>query len=152
MYGDDASYGPVFDGQPVYHWDALDPFSPNYHQSRPWVSAQNDPTTYYETAVASNQSIAISAGGEKTTMKFGYTRSDEKGVLPNSSLDKNMFNFSASSELVKKLTITASANYSRIVGVGRFEQDITDTIQIKRSDNGGKQRQYEETKRRLLQK
>jgi len=120
VYGDDASYGPVFDGQPVYHWDALDPFSPNYHKSRPWVAAENDPTTYYETAVASNQSIAISAGGDKTTMKFGYTRSDEKGVLPNSTLDKNMFNFSASSELVKKLTITASANYSRIVGVGRF--------------------------------
>ena len=89
VYGDDASYGPVFDGQPVYHWDALDPFSPNYHKSRPWVAAENDPTTYYETAVASNQSIAISAGGNKTTFKFGYTRSDEKGVLPNSTLDKN---------------------------------------------------------------
>lgn len=120
VYGDDASYGPVFDGQQVYHWDALDPASPNYQRSRPWVAAANDPSTFYETALTSNQSVSISAGGDKTTYKFGYTRIDEKGVLPNSELDKNMFNFTASSEIVKKLTITASANYTRIDGLGRY--------------------------------
>lgn len=120
VYGDDASYGPIFDGQPVYQWDALDPFSPNYHKSTPWVGAKNDPSTFYETSVANNTSINISAGGEKTTFRFGYTRNDETGVLPNSELDKNLFNFSASSELMKKLTVTASANYSRIVGTGRY--------------------------------
>jgi len=120
VYGDDASYGPIFDGQMVYHWDALDPFSPNYHKAKPWVAAENDPTTFYETAVTSNQSISLAAGGDKTTFRFGYTRSDEKGVLPNSTLDKNQFNFQASSELAKKLTVTASANYSRIVGIGRY--------------------------------
>ncbi len=120
VYGDDASYGPRFDGQPVYNWDALDPFSPNYRKATPWQAAANDPTSFYETALTSNQSVLISAGGDKTTYKFGYTRIDEQGVLPNSELDKNMFNFSASSEIVKKLTITASANYSRIDGLGRY--------------------------------
>jgi TonB-linked SusC/RagA family outer membrane protein len=120
VFGDDASFGPKFDGQMVYHWDALDPFSPNYHKAKPWVAAKNDPSTFYETSVTSNQSIGISAGGDKTTYKFAYTRSDEKGVLPNSSLDKNMFNFSASSELTSKLTISTSANYTRIVGKGRY--------------------------------
>lgn len=120
LFSHDASYGPIFDGQPVYQWDALDPFSPNYHKARPWVAAKNDPTTFYETALASNQSISISAGGDKTIYKFGYTRSDEKGVLPNSELDKDLFNFSASTELTKKLTVTASANYSRIKGMGRY--------------------------------
>lgn len=120
VFGDDASYGPKFDGQMVYHWDALDPFSPNYHKAKPWVAAKNDPSTFYETALSSNQSIGISAGGDKTTFKFTYTRSNEQGVLPNSSLDKDMFNFSSSSNLTKKLTVTASANYSRIAGMGRY--------------------------------
>lgn len=121
VYGDDASYGPKFDGQSVYHWDALDPASPYYRESRPWVAAANDPSnSYYETAVTSNQSVSISAGGEKTTYKLGYTRVDEKGVLPNSTLDRNMLNFTASTELIKKMTLTASANYTRIDGVGRY--------------------------------
>jgi TonB-linked SusC/RagA family outer membrane protein len=120
VFGDDASYGPKFDGQLVYHWDALDPFSPYYHKAKPWVAAKNDPSTFFERAVTSNQSVSITAGGANTTYKFGYTRSDEKGVLPNSTLDKNLFNFSASSELTKKLTVSASANYSRIAGIGRY--------------------------------
>lgn len=120
LYSHDASYGPIFDGQPIYQWDALDPFDPDYHKARPWVAAKNDPSTYYETAVANNTSINISAGGDKTTFRFGYTRNDETGVLPNSELDKNLFNFNASSELTKKLTVTASANYSRITGMGRY--------------------------------
>lgn len=119
-FGDDASYGPKFDGQMIYQWDARDPFSPNYQHARPWVAAKNDPSTFYETAVNSNQSIMISAGGDKTTFKFGYTRSDENGVLPNSSLDKDLFNFTSTSELSKKLTVSASANYSKIVGMGRY--------------------------------
>ena len=121
VFGDDASYGPKFDGQMVYQWDALDPASPNYRQARPWVAAANDPAnSYYETAVTSNQSVAISAGGDKTTYKVGYTRVDEKGVLPNSSIDRNMINFTASSELAKRMTLTTSANFTRIDGIGRY--------------------------------
>lgn len=120
VFGDDASYGPKFDGSLVYQWDALDKFGPNYRKATPWRAAKNDPSTFYETAVSSNQSILVSAGGEKATFKFGYNRSDEKGVLPNSTLDKDLVNFSTSYDITPKLTIAASANYSRIVGIGRF--------------------------------
>jgi TonB-linked SusC/RagA family outer membrane protein len=119
-FGDDASYGPRFDGSPVYQWDALDPFSPNYRRARPWVAAANDPTTFYETSVQSNQSVSLLAGGEKATFKLAYTRSDEKGSLPNSTLDKDMFNFSTSYDITDRLQVTASANYSKIIGVGRY--------------------------------
>ncbi|MBT1703126.1 SusC/RagA family TonB-linked outer membrane protein [Chryseosolibacter indicus] len=120
-FGDDASYGPRFNPQQlVYQWDARDPYSPNYLTARPWVAAKNDPSTFYETSVASNQSVAITAGGERATFKVAYTRSDEKGSLPNSTLDKDLFNFSTSYDLTRKLTVTASANYSKIVGVGRY--------------------------------
>lgn len=63
-FQDDASYGPAFDPSiMVYQWDALDPFSPNYGQMTPWVAAANDPSTFYETGLNSNQSIMISGGG-----------------------------------------------------------------------------------------
>jgi len=115
----DASFGPKFDGRPVYQWDAIDRFSPNFGKQTPWVNAKNGPATFYETAVTSNQSIALSGGGDASTFKIGYTRSDETGVLPNSSLKKNLFNFGGSYDLNKKLTVSATVNFSNIKGNGR---------------------------------
>ena len=115
----DASFGPKFDGRPVYQWDAIDKFSPNYKKQTPWVAAQNGPASFYETAVTSNQSIALSGGGDASTFKIGYTRSDETGVLPNSSLKKNLFNFGGSFDITKKVVVSASVNFSNIIGNGR---------------------------------
>jgi TonB-linked SusC/RagA family outer membrane protein len=121
QFSSDASYGPKFDRNLlVYQWSALDPFSPNYQKATPWVAAANGPETFYETAVTSNQSISIDGGGEKSTFKIGYTRNDEKGVLPNSKITKNLFNFGGSYEVAKNLTVSAAANYSKIDGLGRY--------------------------------
>ena len=117
----DASFGSRFDPNlMVYHWDALDPFSPNYQQMRPWVAAENDPADFYETSVTSNQNITLTGGGSNTTFKLAYTRLDDKGVLPNSTLDKDLFNFSASFDVTDRFKVSASANYSRVKGVGRY--------------------------------
>ncbi|WP_347159548.1 SusC/RagA family TonB-linked outer membrane protein [Pontibacter chitinilyticus] len=121
VFQDDASYGNPFDPSlMVYQWDALDPFSPNYGKMTPWVAAKNGPATFYETGVNSNQSVVVSGGGDKTTFNLGYTRNDIKGNLPNSTIDKDLFNFTGSYDATKKLTVSASANYSRTVGVGRY--------------------------------
>lgn len=121
QFSSDASYGPKFDPNLlVYQWSALDPFSPNYKKATPWVAAENDPSTFYQTAVTSNQSISIDGGGEKGTFKVGYTRNDETGVLPNSKITKNLFNFGSTYEIAKNLTVAASANYSKIDGLGRY--------------------------------
>lgn len=119
-YQADASFGPAFTGEPVYQWDAWDPFHPNYRRATPWVAAENGPDTYYERSVNSSNSIMLSGGTEKVIYKLGYTRSDEKGLLPNSSLDKNLFNFSASYDVSSRLKIEGSANFSSIAGIGRY--------------------------------
>ncbi|MDO6392376.1 SusC/RagA family TonB-linked outer membrane protein [Pontibacter sp. BT731] len=120
-YQDDASYGPRFDPNlQVYQWDAIDPLHPNYGKTRPWVAAENDPTAFYETGLNSNQSVVVSGGGDKTTFNLGYTRNDIKGNLPNSTIDKDMFNFNASYEATERLTVSASGNYTRTVGMGRY--------------------------------
>jgi len=119
-FDDDGSYGPIFDGKPVYQWGSLDPTSPTYGQATPWVAAKHTPVDFFETAVSSNQSVMITGGGDKNTFKLGYTRSDEKGILPNSSLTKNLVSFGASFDITPKLTATASVNFSNIAGVGRY--------------------------------
>jgi TonB-linked SusC/RagA family outer membrane protein len=120
-FQDDASFGPAFDPNlQVYHWDAVDPTSPNYGKTKPWVAAKNDPSAYYETGLNSNQSVTISGGGNETTFNLGYTRNDIKGNLPNSSIDKDMINFNAAYNATEKFTVSASANYTRTKGVGRY--------------------------------
>ncbi|TLU99619.1 SusC/RagA family TonB-linked outer membrane protein [Dyadobacter luticola] len=120
-FDSDASFGPKFDPSlNVYQWNAIDPSSPSYQKMTPWVAAANGPDKFYETGVTSNQSINITGGGENSTFKIGYTRNDEKGVLPNSKLGKNLFNFSASYDLSKKLSVTANVNYSQVKGLGRY--------------------------------
>ncbi len=120
-FTEDASYGAAFDPNLlVYQWDAFDPSSPTFGMATPWVAAQNDPSTFFETGVNSMQSISIDGGGDKTTFKVGYTRNDEKGVLPNSKITKNLFNFSGAHDVNDQLTISTTANFSKVDGLGRY--------------------------------
>ncbi|PVD52108.1 SusC/RagA family TonB-linked outer membrane protein [Terrimonas sp.] len=118
---EDASYGAKFDPSlMVYHWDAFDPASPYYKTAKPWVAATYTPADFYETAVSTNNNVVLTGGTDRGTIKLAYTRDDEKGVLPNSRVLKNTINFGATYNITPKLIATASANYSKIDGKGRY--------------------------------
>jgi len=118
---EDASYGGRFDPNlMVYQWDAFDPESPNFGKSRPWMAAGNGPLSFFEKPVSSNQSIFLDGGSEKGSFKLGYTRTDDKGILPNSKVTKNLLNFGATYNVTSALTAGASVNFSNIVGKGRY--------------------------------
>lgn len=118
---DDASWGTAFDPNLlVYQWDAFDPTSPTYKKATPWVGAANDPSAFFIKPVSDNTSIFIETGNDKGNTTFGFTRNNEKGVLPNSTLNKILFNFSTSYKLTDNLTAGANASYSKINGIGRF--------------------------------
>jgi TonB-linked SusC/RagA family outer membrane protein len=118
---EDASYGGRFDpNKMVYQWDAFDPNSPNFGKPRPWVAAANGPASIFQTSHSSNQSVMINGGNERTGFKLGYTRTDDKGIMPNSKITKNMFNLGGNFELTSKLNVNASANFSNIEGLGRY--------------------------------
>lgn len=118
---EDASYGPRFNPDLlVYQWDAFDRSSPNYKKPRPWVAADNTPVDFFETGVSNVQSVIIDGGNENSSFKLGYTRNDEKGILPNSHLLKDLVNFGASYKIFDKLTAASSINFSGINGKGRY--------------------------------
>jgi TonB-linked SusC/RagA family outer membrane protein len=118
---EDASFGGKFDPNlMVYQWDAFDPGSPNYNKARPWVAAANDPTTFFEKPFNNNQSIYVDGGSDKGTFKLGYTRSDDKGILPNSTILKNLISAGATYSITDKLTAGLTFNFSNINGKGRY--------------------------------
>ena len=118
---EDASYGVKFDPNlMVYHWDAFDPASPYYHKKRPWVAAQNNPSSFYETSITNNNSIMLDGATDKGGIKLGFTRNNEKGVLPNSQVIKNIVNFGGNYKITEQLNASASVNYSKVDGRGRY--------------------------------
>lgn len=121
---EDASVGAAFDPNLlVYQWNAFgDPTSPTYRKATPWVAAANDPFSYFEQGVTTNNSVTIDGGNDKGFFKLGYTLNKDKGIQPNSSLKKDYLNFSASYEVTKKLTATASINFTNVDGQGRYAQ------------------------------
>ncbi|MGK2863079.1 MAG: SusC/RagA family TonB-linked outer membrane protein, partial [Chitinophagaceae bacterium] len=117
---EDASYGGKLDGRLVYQWDAFDPLSPNFGKARPYLAPANMPGSIFQTAVSSNQSVSITGGSDMGSFKLGYTRTDDKGIMPNSKIVKNLINFGGSYNLTPKLTAAAAINFSGIDGRGRY--------------------------------
>lgn len=118
---DDASYGNPFDPNlKVLQWDAFTPGSPTFGQARPWVAAANGPDKFFRTGVSTLNSVIVDGGSENGTFKLGYTNNVERGVLPNSKVTKDIINFGASLNLTPKLTSSATVNFSRTAGIGRY--------------------------------
>jgi len=119
---EDASYGAKFDANTmVYDWRSYYPQMTDWFGKQfPYVGSENDATTFYETAATYNTNIAISGGTDKGSYRLSYTNFDQKGVLPNSKIDKNILSFSAGYDVTDKLTVTSSINYIYTEGLGRY--------------------------------
>ena len=118
---EDASYGGRFDPSlNVRQWYSYIPGSPTYGQATPWAAAANDPSTFFRTAVSNLNSITIDGGNDLGNFKLGYSRNNEQGYLPNSLVTRNVLNFGGALNVTPRLTFSASVNFSRTGGLGRY--------------------------------
>ncbi|MEL4455534.1 SusC/RagA family TonB-linked outer membrane protein [Lutimonas vermicola] len=119
---EDASFGAVFDENLlVYQWDSWYPeLEDTYLVPRPWVAAENDPTTFFKTGVTMFNSIDLNGANEKGDFRLGYTNLDQQGILPNSQIRRNTISFNGSLKLTEKFTASVRANYTNTAGKGRY--------------------------------
>ncbi|MBG42563.1 MAG: SusC/RagA family protein [Aequorivita sp.] len=128
-YVDDASYGPAFDPNLfIYQWDSFDPSSPNYLKKSAYVAAENGPLTFFETPITLTNSISISNGLENGSYRMSYTKLDQSGLLPNSTLDRHNFIFSGTYNVSEKLTASGFANYIKTEALGRNSTGYNDNV------------------------
>ncbi len=128
-YGDDASYGPAFDPNlMIYQWDSFDPASPNFMKKSAYVAAANGPIEFFETPVTFTNSISISNGLEGGSYRLSYTKLDQSGLLPNSTLDRHNFVFNGSYDVTEKLTVSSLANYIKTDALGRNSTGYNDNV------------------------
>ncbi|TFH50214.1 MAG: SusC/RagA family TonB-linked outer membrane protein [Bacteroidia bacterium] len=116
---EDASFGPRFDGQPVWGWYSVDPESPWYKQSKPWEFTKNGPITFFETPYTYTNSVAIEKATDFSTLRLSYTNYSATGLQPNSSLKRNNMSLSGTWKVNKRLTVNGIANYILLKGKGR---------------------------------
>jgi TonB-linked SusC/RagA family outer membrane protein len=116
---EDASFGPAFDGQPVWGWYSVDPESPWYMQSKPYEFTKNGPITFFETPYIYTNTIAIDKATDFSAVRLSYTNYSTTGLQPNSSLKRNNVLLNGQWNINKKLTVTGSASYIKQNGKGR---------------------------------
>lgn len=125
---EDASYGAKFDGHPVWGWYSVDPESPWYKQSKPWIAAKNGAITFFQKPVTYSNSFAVDKATDIFTARLSYTNYNTTGLLPNSKLDKNNLLVNGSWNISKRLTMAASANFIQQKATGRNSTGYNDNI------------------------
>ena len=126
---EDASFGGAFDPtKEVWGWYSVDPQSPWYQQSKPWVAAKNGPITFFETPITYTNSISIDNATDKGNYRLSYTNSNSTGLLPNSKMNKDNFLVNGVWKVTDKLTATASATFTKSTATGRNSTGYNDNI------------------------
>ena len=116
---EDASFGPKFDGLPIWGWYSVDPESPWYKQSKPYEYTKNGPITFFEKPMTYTNTVAIDKATDFSSLRFSYTNYNTQGLLPNSSLKRNNVMLNGQWNVNKRLTVTGTANYILQKGKGR---------------------------------
>src|SRR6218665_35339 len=116
----DASRGGKFDPHlMVYQYNSLYPESPHYKKATPWAAARHTPADFFDIGTGMNHTITFENAAEKSSYRLSYTNFEQKGVVPNSRLQRDNFFLTASHNFRKNFKVTAQTNYIRTQGHGR---------------------------------
>ena len=113
----DESWGPAFDDQPYAPWYAWFPGTaenpnPYFGETVPYSAQPDNVKDFYDTGVTMKNSVSIGGSGENYDARFAYTNVNQNGIIPFSTLDKNMFNTVVNYKLNDKLSFGTNINYS----------------------------------------
>ncbi|MGC4035578.1 MAG: SusC/RagA family TonB-linked outer membrane protein [Chitinophagaceae bacterium] len=118
----DESWGPATNGQLIAQFNSpttngfrgADVNLPNRGDiiPTPFVSYPNNMKDYFETGHTRYNSVALTGGNDQANFRFSYTNNDEKGIVPNNDLTRNVFNLKSSYKLSDRLTADVAATYT----------------------------------------
>mgnify|MGYP001581647179 FL=1 len=120
--GEDASYGLAFDrADELLTWESIYPeLEDTYLKPQPYEAAENDATTFYETAMQLTNSVSVDGGNENGTYRMSVSDMRYKGIMPNSSLRRNNASINVSYNLSDKLSVSSSMTFVKNEGLGRY--------------------------------
>jgi len=123
----DESWGPPLDGRLMVQHNSRNPegiragdfrlrpddFSDqSTFEQLPWNPQPNNISNFFQTGFTTNNSLAISAGTEKSNLRFSYSNVYSEGILPNTNLKRNGLNIDVGQKLFNdRVTVNANLNY-----------------------------------------
>lgn len=66
---------------------------------------------FFKTGFTQKHNLTFEGGSDVSTFRFGLSSTNQDGVIPTSSFDRLSVRLTGSSQITKKLTVSASANY-----------------------------------------
>lgn len=123
----DESWGPPLDGRQMVQHHSRNPegiragdfrlrpddFSDqSTFETLPWNPQPNNIENFFQTGFTTNNSLAISAGNDKSNLRFSYSNVYSEGILPNTNLNRNGLNIDVGQKLFNdRVKINANINY-----------------------------------------
>jgi TonB-linked SusC/RagA family outer membrane protein len=124
--GTDEAWGPAFRGQSYPQFNSprtlngqVIPFNGgdlnapagSVITATPWLPYANNLKNFLETGSILTNTVAFSGSNDKGDFRLGYTKLDEKGMVPNTGLKRNTLSLSGGYNLTDKLSAKAFVNY-----------------------------------------
>ncbi|MDD7455682.1 MAG: SusC/RagA family TonB-linked outer membrane protein [Bacteroidales bacterium] len=110
-YGDDASWGPRFDGRPYIPWYAWDKDDPRYGQTAPWEFGL-DLNKFYRTGITNTTNVAFAKAGKGYNTRISFTNMNRTGVHENSDAVRRNINIKSSFDVTEKLSVSLDWKYT----------------------------------------
>jgi len=128
-FTEDASYGEKFDDNlMVRQWTSYVPEHADYGKATPWKNAAHGPIDFFDNSFTTKNTVAFYGATDASSFRVSYTNLYQTGIMPNSKLKRNNISFNASHNLTKKLTVSASANYTNTDVSGRNSTGYSNNI------------------------
>ncbi|MCB0654488.1 MAG: SusC/RagA family TonB-linked outer membrane protein [Saprospiraceae bacterium] len=97
-----VNFGPLFDGQPIMAWDGI---------VRPYVASNASYADLFQNAHSSDINLAVTNGGERSTVRFSFTRQDNQMISFGSKNERNIANLTTSFTTNKHLSTVLNVKY-----------------------------------------
>ncbi|MCG2460432.1 SusC/RagA family TonB-linked outer membrane protein [Flavobacteriaceae bacterium F89] len=103
--------GPELDkGYFAVQWNS--PLDANGHPIPTELKGYPDNINHFvDTGITTTNSLAITNSSQWLNLRFGVSTMDNTGIIPNSDMQRNSYNLTASSNLNNRLTVSTSVNF-----------------------------------------
>jgi TonB-linked SusC/RagA family outer membrane protein len=109
-----GEYGPRFEGQLLRQYDSPYDVLTGKRSATPWLARGKDNwDNFIQTGLVTTNNLAVAASGTNYTLRTSYTHMYQKGVMPNTKLNSDNFNISASYNITSKLTVEGNLNFNK---------------------------------------
>lgn len=90
-----------------------------FNRDVPWVSNPNNVKDFFDTGHNFANNISIQGSNDIANFRFSVSNVDQKGIMPNTGLEKTNFGINTGMNLTSKLRADVSVNYSITKGKNR---------------------------------